>query len=230
MRNCKVTAVLVNEMAGVPPQLDALLIDAVAKHNPSAGPHERYNSAPHPDTLPPIPLWKDKINGQWVYHVSAPIVPTHASDRHEHVNQHFPREQAGLMQASEQGVIATTNGAQKSYRLPVRMRLFDRVVWFACLGPSQNQRRSTLRKLLNSVTHIGQDRSRGHGRVSQWIVEECEHDWSWFAPSERGPVLMRNLPLGDDIPQGLIGARQDFDAVLPPYWHPQRKCEMVRPC
>ena len=72
--------------------------------------------------------------------------------------------------------------------------------------------------------------SDGYGVVREWTVERIDADLSWFAPSEVGPVLMRPLPVGPWLPDNLTGARRDFGACVPPYWHPERYGEIVVPC
>jgi hypothetical protein len=220
-----VTARLAGELAGEPPQLDALLIAARCRFHPSAGAHERYDPAPPMNKLPPCGIEREWL-GDWLVHrCSSPIVDAPLSDRHERIGQHFPRERATLLAASEQGTIATTNGAQKSMYLPVRKRLIMRVAWFALVHHTAEFRRD----LKRSVKHLGQDRSRGNGRVAEWTVEIVEADYSWFAPHPQGTVLMRQLPVGDWLPADLVGAFQEYDACTPPYWHPSRKTSVMRP-
>ena len=226
MRHVKITAWMASELAGMAPQLDALLIKMRCRNHTSEGAHERYDPAPPMDLMPPCVIHREMVMGQFVHHVSSPILMAHDSDRHERIAQHFPREKSNFLIGSQRGTIATTNGQQKSMYLPVRRRFIRCIVWFAAL----NDQRSRLRKELRKVTHIGQDRSRGSGRVERWVVEPIDSDLSWFAPHPEGNVLMRQLPYGDWLPRDLIGAILDFDAVTVPYWHPGRKMEIVRPC
>lgn len=225
MRPVKVTAVLASELAGLPPQLDALLVNARAPMHKST-PHERHDAAPAMSFMPPTPLHREMLGPWLVHHCSSPIYDC-TSDRHERIAQHFPRELSTHLHPSQQGTIATTNGAQKSMWLPIRQRAIWQVAWFAVVHDSPKELRRELRR---SVVHLGQDRARGCGRVREWIVEAVDHDWSWYAPHPEGQVLMRQLPLGPWIPKDLCGFIRDFDAVAPPYWHPGRKTEIVRPC
>lgn len=222
-----VTARLANEMSGAAPQLDAVLVKARCRMHPTVGAHERYDDCPPLDKLPPIPIEREWLDGWLVHRVSSPILAVADSDRHDRIAQRFPLELAGHLLPKEAGVIATTNGGQKSLYKPVRRQLVAAVSWFAVTIDSP----ATLRReLKRSVTHIGQDRARGCGRVAEWIVETTDSDRSWFAPHPDGLVLMRQLPFSDSLPAGLVGFTRDFDAVCPPYWHPGRKTEIVRPC
>lgn len=226
MRPVKVTARLVNELAGAAPQLDALLVKSRCRFFESP-PHERYDPAPSMDHMPPIPIHRERVGEWWIHRCSSPILPVAKADRHERIAQHFPRELAHCLREKDQGVIATTNGAQKSMWLPVRKRVVDCVSWFAVVHDRPSRLRAELKR---SVIHLGQDRSRGNGRVAEWIVEEADDDYSWFAPHPQGTVLMRQMPVGDYLPRDLVGYVRDYDAVTPPYWHPGRKTECVRPC
>lgn len=226
MRAVKITARLANELTGDAPQLDALMMKQLCKYQPSAGAHERHDQAPPMDLLPACYLRWTMI-GRWrVHHCSAPILGEVCSDRHQRISQHFPREASGLLPVNSRGTIVTTNGPQKSFYLPVRRRLVNLVSWFALVTDNH----SNVRKVLRKITHIGQDRARGEGRVAEWSIEDTEADYSWYAPHPQGTVLMRSLPFGNHLPKDLIGYVRDFDAVVPPYWHPERKCEVVKPC
>lgn len=226
MQSVKVIAVLANELAGCAPQLDAMLIKARCRMYESP-PHERCDPAPDMSLMPPIPIHREILGGWLVHACSSPVVPVPINERHSRISQHFPRELSSYLKAKEQGTIATTNGAQKSYYLPVRKRLVDCVVWFAKVHDSPSVLR---RELKRSITHIGQDRAQGCGRVYEWRVEAVADDYSWYAPCEHGVVLMRQLPYGDWLPNNLIGFRRDYDSVTPPYWHPERRTEIVTPC
>jgi len=154
---------------------------------------------------------------------SAPILaPDHETV--EHFAKRFGVEHAALLREERRLVVAPGNSAYKSYRLPLHLRAVDRIVWF-CDG-----NRKPLKKLLQSVRSVGKKRSQGYGRIERWELEWIDDDWSWFAPTDNGPVLMRPLPLCDELPAGLLGSRPDFGAVQPPMWHPDRYMERVVPC
>ena len=221
-QNIKVTAYLSSPLVGDVPFLDGVLEYEMAQRTGLAQKVQRHEPAP-PYGEVHIPMLRRMIGGLLVPCCSAPIF---APD-HEFVSHYAKRlavEHSDLLREDRRLVVATANMVYKSYRLPMHTRACSRVVWFA-----KAHRRPTL-KLLKSVHSLGKKRSQGFGRVSRWEAEDWPHDWSWYAPSEKGPVLMRPLPLCDELPKDLQGARRDFGAVQPPMWHPDRYTERVVPC
>jgi len=134
-------------------------------------------------------------------------------------------EHATLLAPENRQVVTTTNSWTKSYRLPLRVRRVDRVVWL-CVG----NRREIL-KSLRYVPAIGKKIAHGYGIVKEWeceVVGEPPHTfWPWWIDD----VLMRPLPLNwENLPRGLHGAKRDFGACNDPYWHPDRYREIIVPC
>jgi hypothetical protein len=158
-------------------------------------------------------------------------VPTH--DGREFVNKKLATEFAELLRPDARITVATTGGMFKSYRLPLRIRSVERVVWFCECRQKRDSGTAPmtwLRKLLKQVWAIGKKTADGYGRVAEWIIEPCEHAPAWFAESEAGPVLMRPLPFGDWLPGNLVGCRRDYGSPCPPYWMRNLYTELVTPC
>jgi CRISPR type IV-associated protein Csf3 len=149
------------------------------------------------------------------------------NDRHENVNNRFDPDPQ-ILDSSQRGVFHANSGELRSFRLPLRVRDVRRVVWF-CLGEG-----SPIRRLLSheksGVQYLGKKGSIGYGQVAKWTVEHVEHDWSWFAPSPAGEVLMRALPKSMRLPTGLAGYRNWFGGVVAPYWSAKYHTEIVEPC
>lgn len=80
------------------------------------------------------------------------------------------------------------------------------------------------------IHRLGKKGSMGYGTVSRWEVRETDNDYSWFAASDCGTVLMRPLPVGDYLPADLIGARRSYGGCVPPYWQTEFWTEIVEPC
>lgn len=224
----RVTAHLLRDLAGEPPQLDGLLewccsLHANGKALPGYKVDRRYVAPPV--AAIPIPVPRREIGGWPVAACSAPILPAELPEQVQHVTKRISVENALMLGPDERLIISTANSWTKSYRLPVRIRLVDRVVWFAW-----GDRRQILNCLRRHVWSIGKKLSIGHGRIRGWEVEPAPDDFTWFAPSEAGTVLMRTLPACDELPPDLIGCRNDFGACCPPYWHPERYTEILVPC
>src|SRR6202035_2656309 len=148
----------------------------------------------------------------------------------EHFAKRFSAEKSGLLAETERRVIAVSTGPLKSYRLPLRVRPVDRIVWF-CAGRTEGRAPACLiRKLLREVFAIGKKTSFGFGQVARWDVEFADEDWSWFAPSSAGTVLMRTLPATARLPSNLIGFKRSFAAPVAPYWMRENATEVVTPC
>lgn len=248
LRPIKVTAILSTPLASEPPMLDSLCelamcgkmkavieTDATGRHT--------FPLVPAGQPVPieclgkiPIPIQRVWIDDLPIPRCSSPIIPLPASDTHGHYHKKFEVEHASILKPSERTKIAASGGRFKSFRLPLRLRVVDRVVWFASLKTYRSRGKhrygpARLRQLLNkNILAIGKKTSFGYGRVQEWIVEPMDEDWSWFAPSEHGPVLMRPLPASVELPKDIQGSRLDFGAITSPYWQQSLWRERVVPC
>lgn len=249
---CKVTAYLCSPLAGDPPMLDAILENCLARCMRSVmasrgGARHRVNvergrgvevaladigKIPTPIVRDELPV---ELRGGVVLlpipRCSSPIVDC-AREGVEHFSKQLSVENAGLLDPSERKVVATTNGRYKSYRLPLHVRTASRIVWFCVVKDKccQNSGPREMRRRLKQVTSIGKKNSQGFGRVSRWEVERINQDYSWYALNPQGTVLMRPLPLGDCLPQDLVGFRRWFGSPCCPYWQRSLYCEIVQPC
>lgn len=221
--NWKVTAVLASPLAGDPPQLDALLEFEMARKHKKAMIIDVAKPCP-PIGFVHIPLLRGTmgpVNG--IPRCSSPILPEYRLE-HEFYTKRLSVENASLVREDQRTVVSVGSNWTKSYRLPLAIRRIDRICWF--IGGS---RRRSIRSILKTVKALGHKRSQGFGRVAKWLVEPEETDLSWFAPSPDGPVLMRNMPLCDELPKNLQGFRATFGGVVAPYWHPDRQMEIAVP-
>lgn len=220
MRGIKVTAHLSSPIAGDVPMLDAILQFEMAQREGKANKIRRDQPCTAFEDVH-IPILLGSIGGLAVPHCSSPIFATE-TETVEHFAKRLSVENADLLTEKKRLVVATGNSTFKSYRLPLRLRVVDRVVWFAVA------KRKPVLSLLRSVHSIGKKRSVGYGKVARWEAEYLDDPPTWFAECEEGRVLMRPIPLCDESKS--LGSRRDFGAVQPPYWHPDRYCERVLPC
>jgi len=163
---------------------------------------------------------------EWLVGVcSSPILAKPDAEAVDYLAKRIGVERAGLLASEQRRVIATGNSWTKSYRLPLRIRLVHAVSWLAVGGCKE------VRNVLSRhAKAIGKKVAHGYGIVARWEVERADEDWAWFAPTEHGVLLMRPLPWSEALPADLVGARRDFGACVPPYWHPERYTEIVVPC
>lgn len=222
----KITAYLASPLAGAAPLLDALLEWAMSVHvGETRGEWKVDRRRPAPGIAEiPIPILRVRLGGWPIACCSSPILPTADAETVEHVTKRIATEHADLLAPEERRVIDTTSTWTKSYRLPVQVRRVSRVVWFA------RGNRHGLMSLLKQIDAIGTRPKAGYGRVKKWDVERGAPEAWWYADSPAGLVLMRPLPLCDELPRELVGYRRDYGACCAPYWHPERLTDVVVPC
>jgi len=222
--NCylKVTAYMQSPIAGELPFLDAILEYEMAQREGKAVKIRRWERMPEYGEIR-IPVLRRRIGDVLVPCCSGPIAAS-STEYVERFGKRLSVERASLLADKSRTVVSMSSGYLKAYHLPLRIRNVSKIVWFAVAE------RKPVLSLLKSVHSLGHNRGIGYGRVVRWEAERIEDDFSWFAPSSAGFVLMRPLPLCADLPSGLIGWRRDFGAVQPPMWHPDRYMERVVPC
>lgn len=221
----RVVAHLASPLGGDAPHLDSLLVFTSARlvgKDAESG-YKIDRRFPAPTSLLPIPL----LRTDGIARCTSPILGEVTSDSVEHIGKRIGVEHAGILEPKGRSIVSTTSEWTKSYRLPLRVRLVEKIVWL-CVGD-----RKGILKMLRHIPAVGKKIADGYGRVERWECEragDVPHDrWPWWIYGETGPVLMRPLPLGF-APPGLLGARQGFGACNDPYWHRDRYCELVEPC
>jgi hypothetical protein len=218
----KVTCCLTSPIAGDIPMLDSIIEWEMAHRLGKGEAIQRDRPAPPYGEIP-VPYLRQGIGGLSVPCCSSPILEP-CRDDVEFFAKRIATEHSHLLAEKDRRMVPTGNGVFKSYRIPLRIRDCRRIVWFL-----RGERRE-IRKILKNIVSLGKKRSFGYARVGEWIVENVDEDWSWFAKTEAGSILMRPLPFCEDLPKDLIGARRDFGAAQSPYWHPDRYMERVIPC
>lgn len=260
----KITATLASPVCGEVPHLDALLECLIARKaesierdscngrhggfvawrdrvDPTAQRHDgvdhllcRRVNEPPPVGMLPIPIERGHVDGWPVAHCSSPIyVVQH--DGVEHLQKRIDSNEIGDLLGGRRMSIHHGTGSTKAYFKPLRVRVLDRVVWFAVgygFSKGKGQRRrgavSEMRRWLQKIDSIGANRQAGYGRVARWAVEDVENDWSWYADHCGQRVLMRPLPR--PVEPDVVGWSPGYASVCPPYWHPQRHIEAAIPC
>lgn len=94
----------------------------------------------------------------------------------------------------------TSEGAEKSYDLPLYTRLTDCVSWFV-VGD-----KSGIKELLQTVTHIQKKRSYGNGEIREWEVKPIKEDCHlWLNGKLMKPIPVRLIEQKLDNPQLVWG-------------------------
>lgn len=233
-RPVKVTAHMATPICGHVPMLESILCDRMGRHMPAirvsrhGDRHTGRNWNGYENV--PIPVASSPMGGWQIPRASSPIFAVKGEEvMHVTSPAGFDLD---AMRPGGANKINVTGGEFKAIRLPRRIIITERVVWFAVARSAggRTTAASTLRQRLGQVDAIGQDTGIGHGVVSRWEVEQIEDDWSWYAPGDDGPVLMRPLPQCDELPPSLCGAQAWFDRPAPPYHDKASAVEVVRPC
>jgi len=223
MPNYKVTCHLSSPLAGDAPYLDAMM-EFVQSERTGKDMHIQKWQHIEPVGTVSVPLTRESFGGvDSIPKCSAPIVESLSSFK-EHFAKRIGVENAPLLRENERKVVSVGNLWTKSYRLPLEVRPVSRIAWFVSSDDLDH-----VGDILNGIHSIGKKRSQGFGRIAQWVIEETEHDWSWFADTPHGKLLMRVLPWCESLRQ-CIGWKRAFAGWAPPYWHPERYIEVATPC
>lgn len=233
-RCVKVTAHMASGICGHVPMLDGILSAAMGIHMPSVRNTRHGDRHAGPDcngwANVPIPIASRMFGGWRIPCASSPIYRVRAEDV-AHISR-VPEFDLDAIRPGGANKINVTSGSFKGMRLPKRVLNVERVVWFAVARNFSNgsSPMACMRRLLKQAQAIGSKWAAGFGRVERWEVEPVDEDWSWFAPSDEGTVLMRPLPVCDELPADLVGHKQWFDRPAPPYHDKSTACEVVVPC
>lgn len=139
------------------------------------------------------------------------------------VNRRFPVPEAQALAGPKLRRITLSSGPCKSYRLPLEVGHVeaDTLTWW-CTGDA-----GEVQRLLALVTHLGKRRAVGHGRVREWLVEECQ-PWGEGFPVVRDGHPMRPLP--PDWPGLSAQVELAYATLSFPYWlrHREEVCAVPR--
>jgi len=217
-----VSANLLTPLAGDPPILDSLLEYAVTFLMKTCKKITRDSPAPGFCSVP-LPLSRLKLNGIEIWRCSNPIMEKDIKIKHEFLSKQLSVENALLLSEKNRRNVPINRGEYKSIRKPIKIIHCKKIAWF-CHG-----KKDVLMRMLERIKAIGNYRKIGYGLIKNWDMKEIDRDYSWYAVKNKDMVLMRNLPLCDELPKNLIGYKKSYGAFAAPYWHPERIAEIVEP-
>jgi hypothetical protein len=182
--------------------LDGLLAAAIAVHDEmpaitvqlEEGTFERID----------IPLEKEPLGR---FHLASFAHVKFSKHELRHIHRRYPLAEA--LAFSKETSYNPTNGHSRSFRDRISASFVkgNQLEW-GCRGDAEQ-----IRELLDLIDFIGAHRKVAYGRVSEWIVEPCEH-WDGFPVMLDGRAL-RPLPL--DWP-GLAEPKTAWIPITYPYW------------
>jgi len=221
--NFKVICELCSPLCEDAPQLDALLCnELIFKQRLCIFGKKLSRGDPISEFKEPrIPLRSIRYNNMPIYFSSNPIYICNYEFR-EDFCYHFESELFFLLLNMERKSISATSGIYKDRRIPIRLKLVKKIVWFCC------GTKNSVLEILQNISSIGTKRKQGFGIVLKWEVEDVEKDYSFFIKKDNKRILMRNMPK-DLIEDDVIGYTIKYGAVSPPYWHPGRFMNIAFP-
>lgn len=215
----QITAYLANGIAVYDdwsPQLDGLIIGELIKSKNLTSPNPTKEQVMQTMAAIayeiPLEVWEG------IYKCSAPVYRYKCEESTKFRKRWEPdgRVDWGKRKAK----FSTSEGAEKSYDLPLFVRLTARINWFA-VGDQ-----GVIESLLEGATGIGKKRSHGYGQITHWEVKETESDWSLsrdgqlMKPIPSNLFQLLELPFSHDVMQW---------GYKPPVWLPENKTLCVMP-
>jgi hypothetical protein len=136
------------------------------------------------DRLPIATLYLNGKPELWYHATSTPCYQLLFNDC-DRIRKRWDAGEIGYIDwGKRKAKVDTSQGAEKSYDLPLPKRGIERIDWW-CVGD-----RDKLLSLLSQVSHLGKKR---RGVASSWEIVEVEADWHLY----RDGVLMRPIPLSE---------------------------------
>jgi hypothetical protein len=216
MNNLQVTAYLSSPMAVYDdwtPQLEGILIYqllsnlGLAHPNPSIKQVQQNN-----DVIEAFTPIQRHLSG--LYRCSNPVY-FYKCEQQSRFRKRWTVDQDGHINwGKRRARFETSQGSEKSYDLPLFLRLTPRIDWF-CVGNPEK-----IKSLLDGITGLGKKRGQGFGQVYQWEVVEIKEDWS----------LTRDGELMKPVPNHVfkeLGIGKFYNLMKwgwkPPIWLPENK-------
>lgn len=164
MQPIKITAHLYNGFTSSDPwspSIDGILAYWVMRERLG----DDFHSPTNPMEMQPVeglPLQRIEHGDWWWYAASSPIYRTHASARKYAHRRFDDAHEAQLDLRGKSGKVLTAAGPYKNARIPLLLRVTDRVEWHVIGDQAEIER------LLRKCGNIGAKFGSGYGRVKRW--------------------------------------------------------------
>lgn len=148
-----------------------------------------------------LPLQQTSIKDEKYYCSSSPyyVVQGEATDKYR---KRWDSHDINLNWGKRKPQFKTGEGAEKSYDLPLYVRLVSSINWFV-VGDKDE-----IKSLLLSVDHIQKKRSYGNGEVREWQIGIAYDDYHlWRDDKLMKPIPVRLIDQKLDNPQMVWGWR-----------------------
>ena len=215
MKNLIVTAFLANAIAvydNWSPSLEGLLIYRLLEENSllSPNPTEKQVTEVESFLKTYLPIKEALLSDVPYWAISSPcyLVKSEQIDKYR---KRWDSHDRNLDWGKRKQQFKTSEGAEKSYDLPLYTRLVRSINWYL-IGDKDG-----IKQLLESVTHLQKKRSYGNGEVLQWQITQTNNDYHlWHEDKLIKPVPVRLMPHKLDNPQMIWGWKS-------PSWLPANK-------
>jgi hypothetical protein len=229
MKNLQITAHLASAIAVYDdwtPQLEGVLIYQLLSNLGLAHPNPSLDQIKDCDQIirERLPIKRNSEHG--FYYCSNPVYCYKCEQQSRFRKRWSPDQDGNIKWGKRKAKFDTSQGAEKSYDLPLFLRVTPRIDWFCIGNPDE------VKSLLDCVTGLGKKRSQGFGQVCQWDVTEIDQDWSLVKDKE----LMKPV-------SGKVYSSLDLDRFYnvlkwgwkPPVWLPENQAlcfmpEVVKLC
>jgi hypothetical protein len=221
--NFKIICELCSPLCKEAPYLDALLYNELIFKQGLCKQGEKLNRGSSIDKIKEIrmPLRSVRFNDIPIYFCSNSIYICDYEFR-EDFTYHIEPELAFLLTDKERKSISGSSGIYKDRRLPIRLKLVNKIVWFCC------GTKNSVLEILQNIKSIGSLRKQGFGVVSEWQAQDIENDYSFYIEKDNKKILMKSVP-EDLVDKNTIGYSIGYGAFSPPYWHPKRFTNIAYP-
>lgn len=210
MDNLQITAHLTTSLGAYDnwsPSLEGILVYRLLEENNLLSPN------PTPDQVAEtkefidlnLPLKQGEIKSDKYWCVSSPCYVLHGESTDKY-RKRWDNHENNLDWGKRKPKFLTSEGAEKSYDLPLYTRSTNSISWFVVGNKTR------IKEFLQSVTHIQKKRSYGNGEVREWEIGVIYDDYHlWRNGKLMRPIPVRLLDRKLDNPQMIWGWK-------PPAW------------
>lgn len=210
MDNLQITAHLTTSLGAYDnwsPSLEGILVYRLLEENNLLSPN------PTPDQVAEtkefidlnLPLKQGEIKSDKYWCVSSPCYVLHGESTDKY-RKRWDNHENNLDWGKRKPKFLTSEGAEKSYDLPLYTRSTNSISWFVVGNKTR------IKEFLQSVTHIQKKRSYGNGEVREWEIGVIYNDYHlWRNGKLMRPIPVRLLDRKLDNPQMIWGWK-------PPVW------------
>lgn len=210
MDNLQITAHLTTSLGAYDnwsPSLEGILVYRLLEENNLLSPN------PTPDQVAEtkefidlnLPLKQGEIKSDKYWCVSSPCYVLYGESTDKY-RKRWDNHENNLDWGKRKPKFLTSEGAEKSYDLPLYTRLTNSISWFVVGNKTR------IKEFLQSVTHIQKKRSYGNGEVREWEIGVIYDDYHlWRNGKLMRPIPVRLLDRKLDNPQMIWGWK-------PPVW------------